>query len=350
MFQSGEENNDRTELTELGEFGLIDSIAEKVKIQLPSTIKGIGDDAAVLDYKGMETVISTDMLIEGVHFDLSYVPLKHLGYKAIAVNLSDILAMNAIPQHVTVSVALSNRFSKEAVDELYSGILNACSTYQVDLIGGDTTSSVSGLVISVTAIGAANKENLVYRDGAKEGNLLITSGDLGGAYMGLQMLEREKGIFKDSDNVQPDLEGMEYILERQLKPEPRKDVILELETMGVKPTSMIDVSDGLASEIFHLCKSSNVGVELYEDKIPIDQQTFDIALENHLDPTVCALSGGEDYELLFSVDINEFKKFKAHPMFKVIGHFTDVGQGYNLIAKNGTRHELQAQGWNSFNK
>jgi thiamine-monophosphate kinase len=349
MFQSEEENK-RTELSELGEFALIDSISEKVKIQLDSTIKGIGDDAAVVDYKDMETVISTDMLVEGVHFDLSYVPLKHLGYKAVAVNLSDILAMNAIPQHITVSIALSNRFSKEAIDELYSGILNACTTYQVDLIGGDTTSSLSGLVISITAVGSAKKKDLVYRNGAKEGNLLVTSGDLGGAYMGLQMLEREKGIFKESTNIQPDFTGMEYILERQLKPEPRKDVILELETMGVKPTSMIDVSDGLASEIFHLCKSSKLGIELYEEKIPIDQQTFDIALENHLDPTVCALSGGEDYELLFSVDINEFEKFKAHPLFKVIGHFTDEGQGYNLIAKNGTRHELQAQGWNSFKK
>jgi thiamine-monophosphate kinase len=349
MLQSQEEN-DRTELSELGEFALIDSISEKVKIQLDTTIKGIGDDAAVLDYKNMETVISTDMLIEGVHFDLSYVPLKHLGYKAVAVNLSDILAMNAIPQHITVSVALSNRFSKEAIDELYSGILNACSTYQVDLVGGDTTSSVSGLVISITAVGAAKKEDIVYRDGAKEGNLLITSGDLGGAYMGLQMLEREKGIFTESENIQPDLTGMEYILERQLKPEPRKDVILELQTMGVKPTAMIDISDGLASEIFHLCKASKLGIELYEEKIPIDQQTFDIALEHHLDPTVCALSGGEDYELLFAVDINEHAKFKAHPMFKVIGHFIDEGQGHNLIAKNGTRHDLEAQGWNSFKK
>lgn len=349
MFQSTGENG-RTELSDLGEFALIESISEKVKLQLDSTTKGIGDDAAVMNYNGMETVISTDMLIEGVHFDLGYVPLKHLGYKAVAVNLSDILAMNAIPQHITVSIALSNRFSKEAVDELYSGILNACETYQIDLIGGDTTSAVSGLVISITAVGAAKKEDLVYRDGAKEGNLLITSGDLGGAYMGLQMLEREKGIFQESSNIQPDLTGMEYILERQLKPEARKDVILELQTMGVKPTAMIDVSDGLASEIFHLCKSSKLGIELYEDKIPIDQQTFDIALENHLDPTVCALSGGEDYELLFSVDINEFEKFKAHPLFKVIGHFTDENQGYNLIAKNGTRHELQAQGWNSFKK
>jgi thiamine-monophosphate kinase len=349
MFQSGEENN-RTELSELGEFALIDSISEKVKIKRPTTTKGIGDDAAVLNYSGMETVISTDMLIEGVHFDLSYVPLKHLGYKAVAVNLSDILAMNAIPQHITVSVALSNRFSKEAVDELYAGILNACDTYDVDLIGGDTTSSVAGLVISITAVGAANKEDIVYRDGAKDTNLLVVSGDLGGAYIGLQMLEREKGIFEENAKIQPDLTGMEYILERQLKPEPRQDVILELKTMGVKPTSMIDISDGLASEIFHLCKSSGLGIELYEEKIPIDQQTFDIALENHLDPTTCALSGGEDYELLFSVDINEFEKFKAHPLFKVIGHFTEESQGHNLIAKNGTRHELQAQGWNSFKK
>ncbi len=349
MFQSKGEQN-RTELSELGEFELIDSIAEKVTITQESTIKGIGDDAAIMDYKNMKTVVSTDMLVEGVHFDLSYVPLKHLGYKAVAVNLSDIFAMNAIPEQITVSLALSNRFSKEAVDELYDGILNACKTYSVDLVGGDTTSAVSGLVISVTAIGSAAQEDLVYRNGAKEGNLLVTSGDLGGAYMGLQMLEREKGIFKESANIQPDFTGLEYILERQLKPEPRKDVIMALKTMGVKPTSMIDVSDGLASEIFHLCKASKLGIELYEDKIPIDQQTFDVALENHLDPTVCALSGGEDYELLFSVDINEYDHFKAHPLFKIIGHFVDEGQGYNLIAKNGSRHELQAQGWNSFNK
>lgn len=347
MFQSGEENK-RTELSELGEFGLIDRIAEKVTLQLESSVKGIGDDSAVIDYKGLSTVVSTDMLVEGVHFDLTYVPLKHLGYKAITVNLSDILAMNAIPQQVTVSLALSNRFSKEAVDELYKGILSACATYNVDLIGGDTTSAVAGLVISVTAIGAAKKEDLVYRNGAKEGNLLVTTGDLGGAYMGLQMLEREKEIFKEAANVQPDFNGMEYILERQLKPEPRKDVIVELKNIGLKPTAMIDISDGLASEIFHLCKSSDLGIELYEDKIPIDQQTFDVAMENHLDPTVCALSGGEDYELLLAVDLKDYDKIKGHPLFKIIGHFTEAAQGHYLIAKNGTRHELQAQGWNSF--
>lgn len=349
MFQSDNEEK-RTELGELGEFGLIDTIKEKVKIKLDSTLKGIGDDAAVLNYEGEKTVISTDMLVEGVHFDMSYVPLKHLGYKAIAVNLSDILAMNAIPQHVTVSVALSNRFSVEAVEELYTGIQLACETYGVDLVGGDTTSSVSGLIISVTATGSAKEEDIVYRDGAKEGNLLVSSGDLGGAYMGLQMLEREKGIFEESKNVQPNFEGMEYILERQLKPEPRKDVITELKRLEIKPTAMIDVSDGLASEILHLCKESNLGMELHEDKIPIDQQTFDTAVENHLDPTMCALNGGEDYELLFALDLKDYDKVKGHPLFKVIGHFVDPGQGYNLIAKNGTRHDIEAQGWNSFKK
>ncbi len=347
MFQS-EDSSKRTELEQLGEFGLIEAIKAKVKLKLDSSIKGIGDDAAVLDYGGEKVVISTDMLVEGVHFDLSYVPLKHLGYKAVVVNLSDILAMNAIPQHITVSIALSNRFSAEAVEELYLGIKLACDTYNVDLVGGDTTSSVAGLIISVTATGCAKEENIVYRNTAKESNILVASGDLGGAYMGLQMLEREKEIFEESDNVQPSLEGMEYILERQLKPEARKDVIVELERLKIKPTAMIDVSDGLASEILHICTSSKVGVDLYEDKIPIDQQTFDVAVENHLDPTMCALNGGEDYELLFALDLKDYDKIKGHPLFKVIGHLTDVGQGHNLVAKNGTRHDIQAQGWDSF--
>lgn len=349
MFQSQDDNN-RTELGDLGEFGLIENIAKQVKLQRPTSIKGIGDDAAVLDYTAGKTVISTDMLVEGVHFDLTYVPLKHLGYKAVVVNLSDIFAMNAIPQHITVSIALSNRFSVEAVNELYAGIQFACDTYEVDLIGGDTTSSLAGLMISITATGTAKEEDIVYRNGAKESNLLVCSGDLGGAYMGLQMLEREKGIFVENAKVQPDFTGMEYILERQLKPEARRDVVLELQRLGVKPTAMIDVSDGLASEVLHICKASELGVDLYEDKIPIDQQTFDTAVANHLDPTMCAMNGGEDYELLMSIDLKDFDKIKGHPLLKVIGHFTEKESGQSLIAKNGTRHDIEAQGWNSFKK
>ena len=345
---SEEPNKNRTELSNIGEFGLIEHLAKHVKLQHKSTIKGIGDDAAVVDYGNEKMVISTDMLVEGVHFDLSYVPLKHLGYKAVVVNLSDILAMNAIPKHITVSIAISNRFSLEAIEELYAGILMACDNFDIDLIGGDTTSSLSGLVISITVMGSANPEKLVYRNGAKESNLLVATGDYGAAYMGLQILEREKTIFKESPNVQPDLTDMDYILERQLKPEPRLDVILEFQRLNLQPTAMIDVSDGLASEIIHLCTQSGVGIELYEEKIPIDQQTFDIAMENHLDPTVCALNGGEDYELLFALDLKDFEKIKGNPLFKIIGHFTEKENGCNLIAKGGTRHELKAQGWNSF--
>lgn len=344
-----EENQKRTEISELGEFGLINEIQKNTKLKLDSSKIGIGDDAAVIDHGDLQTVVSTDMMLEGVHFDLSYAPLKHLGYKAIASNLSDIFAMNAVPTQVTVSIGLSNRFSLEAVKELYIGIETACQTYNVDLVGGDTTSSLSGLVISVTAIGQAKSEDIVTRSGAKDGNLLVVSGDLGAAYMGLQMLEREKGIFNETNNVQPDFTGMEYILERQLKPEPRKDVVMALQSFGIVPTAMIDVSDGLSSEALHLATNSDLGVTIYEDKIPIDQQTFDVAMENHLDPTVCALSGGEDYELLFAMDINEYDKIKDQKIFSAIGHFTAKSEGNKLIAKNGTEHELIAQGWNHMN-
>lgn len=343
-----QEPTKRTELEQLGEFGLINHLAQHIKLNQSSTLKGIGDDAAVLDYSDGKTVVSTDMLVEGVHFDLSYVPLKHLGYKAVVVNLSDIFAMNAVPQHITVSIALSNRFSVEAVEELYAGILLACENYNVDLIGGDTTSSLSGLVISVTAMGVAKEKEIVYRDGAKDTNLLLVSGDLGGAYMGLQILEREKRIFEENSKIQPELTGMEYILERQLKPEARRDVVAELKRIGVLPTAMIDVSDGLASEVIHLCKGSKLGVSIHEDKIPIDQQTFDVAIEHHLDPTMCAMNGGEDYELLFAIDLKDYDKVKGHPLFKVIGHFTEESEGYQLVAKNGTTHPIEAQGWNSF--
>lgn len=343
------ENSGRTELTSLGEFGLINHLTEHVEIYNESSLKGIGDDAAVIKYDNdKSTLVSTDMLVEGVHFDLTYVPLKHLGYKAIIVNLSDIYAMNGTPKQVTVSIAASNRFSVEAIEELYAGMLFACKKYNVDLVGGDTTSSTSGLIISVTAIGEAKKEDIVYRNGAKEKDLVCVSGDLGGAYMGLQVLEREKFVFKDNPQLQPDLVGNDYILERQLKPEARMDIIELFKTLGIKPTSMIDISDGLASELMHLCTQSEVGCELYEDKIPLDPQTFDRAREFSLDPTVCALSGGEDYELLFTIPMSEYEKIKNVPDFTIIGHITPKASGLNLIAKAGTSHPITAQGWNAF--
>ncbi|MCW3078428.1 MAG: thiL [Bacteroidetes bacterium] len=344
------DNTERTELSQLGEFGLIKHLTQHIELTQQSTIKGVGDDAAVIDNKDLQTVVSTDMLVEGVHFDLTYVPLKHLGYKSIVVNLSDIYAMNAQPAQVVVSFALSSRFSLEAVEELYAGMLMACKKYNVDLVGGDTTSSLSGLVISITAIGSAKKEDLVFRDGAKESNLLCVSGDLGGAYMGLQILEREKAVFKDNPKLQPDLEGKDYILERQLKPEARKDIIELLKGLEIKPTSMIDVSDGLSSEILHLCTQSNVGVELYEEKIPIDPLTYDTAREFNLDPTMCTLSGGEDYELLFTIDIGDYNKIKNLPDFSIIGHITNTAKGLNMVSKSGSVHELKAQGWNALLK
>ncbi len=344
------ENSGRTELTSLGEFGLINHLTEHVEIYNPaSSLKGIGDDAAVIKYDNdKSTLVSTDMLVEGVHFDLTYSPLKHLGFKAIAVNLSDICAMNGTPKQVTVSIAASNRFSVEALEELYAGMLYACKKYKVDLVGGDTTSSTSGLIISVTAIGEAKPEDIVYRNGAKEKDLVCVTGDLGGAYMGLQILEREKFVFKDNPQLQPDLEGNDYILERQLKPEARVDIIELFKSLNIKPSSMIDVSDGLASELMHLCTQSGVGCELYEDKIPLDPQTFDRAREFSLDPTVCALSGGEDYELLFTLPMSEYDKIKNLPDFTIIGHITPKSSGLNLIAKAGTSHPITAQGWNSF--
>ena len=343
------ENKERTELKTLGEFGLINHLTEHVELYNSSSLKGIGDDAAVIKYENeKQTLISTDMLVEGVHFDLTYVPLKHLGYKAVTVNLSDICAMNGIPKQITVSIAASSRFSVEALEELYAGILFACKKYNIDLIGGDTTSSTSGLIISVTVIGEADKDKIVYRNGAKEKDLLCVTGDLGGAYMGLQILEREKFVFKENPNVQPDLEGNDYILERQLKPEPRMDVIELFKKMQLQPTSMIDVSDGLASEIIHLCTQSEVGCELYEDKIPIDPQTFERAREFSLDPTVCALSGGEDYELLFTIPMSDYDKVKGSPDISIIGHMTAKTAGINLIAKSGSSHPITAQGWNAF--
>ena len=344
------DNTSDTNLAELGEFGLIKHLTQHIELYQPSTIKGVGDDAAVINYEDLQTVISTDILIEGVHFDLTYVPLRHLGYKSVIVNLSDVYAMNAHPKQILVSIALSNRFKLEAIEELYSGMLAACKKYKVDLVGGDTTSSLSGLVISITAIGGVKKEDITYRNGAKETNLLCVSGDLGGAYMGLQILEREKSVFNENPKLQPDLEGKDYLLERQLKPEARKDIIETLHSLGIKPTAMIDVSDGLSSELLHLCSQSDVGVELYEEKIPIDSLTYETAREFNLDPTLCSLSGGEDYELLFTVDINEYEKLKNSMDITIIGHITDKAKGCNMISKSGTVHELKAQGWNALLK
>jgi thiamine-monophosphate kinase len=343
-----ENKTGRTELSSLGEFALIDQIANSVEIKNPETVKGIGDDAAVIDNGEFATVISTDMLVEGVHFDLTFHPLKHLGYKSVIVNLSDIFAMNARPKQILTSIAISNRFSLEAIEELYSGMRAACEKYGVDLIGGDTTSSTSGLILSITAIGNGKKENLAYRSGAKENDLLCVTGDLGGAYIGLQLLEREKKIFLENPNIQPDLGGSDYILERQLKPEARKDIVDKLFELGVKPTSMIDISDGLSSEIMHICKESGVGCNIYEDKIPIDPQTFERAREFGLDPTVCALNGGEDYELLFTIKQDDYEKIRMDLDVSIIGHITDKASGANLVDKSENVVKLKAQGWDSF--
>jgi thiamine-monophosphate kinase len=344
------DNTSRTELSELGEFGLIRHLTQHITLNHESSVKGVGDDAAVIDNHGLHTVVTTDMLVEGVHFDLTYVPLKHLGYKSVVVNLSDIYAMNAQPRQIVVSLAISSRFSLEAVEELYAGILLACNKYNVDLVGGDTSTSLTGLVISITAIGVAKKEEIVYRDGAKESNLLCVSGDLGGAYMGLQVLEREKSIFKENPKLQPDLEGKDYILERQLKPEARKDIVDLFRKLGIQPTSMIDISDGLSSEILHLCTQSKTGVELYEEKIPVDALTEETAREFNLDPTLCALSGGEDYELLFTVDIGDYEKIKNSKEISIIGHITNEAKGRLMVARSGSVHELTAQGWNALLK
>lgn len=341
-------DENRTEISHLGEFGLIKHLTEQVQIKNASTIKGIGDDAAVIKLNA-EVLVSTDMLVEGVHFDMTYTPLKHLGYKAITSNLSDICAMNGHPKQVTVSLAVSSRFSVEALEELYAGINLACDRYQVDLVGGDTTSSLSGLVISVTAIGYS-KTVPIYRSGAKEHDLIVVSGDFGGAYMGLQYLEREKEVYKSNPKIQPDLDGKDYILERQLKPEARIDVVIQLEELGIKPTSMIDVSDGLASELHHIAHQSEVGCTIYEDKLPIDPTTYQAARDFELDPTMCALNGGEDYELLFTIQQADFEKIKNLPDFTVIGHITDKAAGLNLVTKNEMVHPLKAQGWEHFDR
>ena len=342
------ENKERTSLEELGEFGLIKHLTDNFKIAHESSVKGIGDDAAVLDFKDKQALISTDLLLEGVHFDLSYVPLMHLGYKAVQVNLSDIYAMNGVATQITVSLGVSSKFPLEAVEEIYKGIELACNKFNIDLIGGDTSSSRQGLVISVTSIGYAVKEDITYRNGAQEGDLLCVSGDLGGAYVGLQILEREKQIFLENPQIQPDLEGKDYIIERQLKPEGRRDVVDLLAQLKIKPTAMIDVSDGLASEILHITNQSDKGCTIYEDKLPIDPVTYETARELGLDPTVCALNGGEDYELLFTIKQSDYEKLKNDVDISVIGHITDKNSGVKMISKSDVVHELKAQGWNAF--
>ena len=338
----------RTEISDLGEFGLIDHLNEKVIIKNSSTLKGIGDDAAVIEAGDMVKVVTTDLLMEGVHFDLSYAPLPHLGFKAVAVNVSDVAAMNAVPKQITVSIALSNRFSVESIDALYEGIHAACEHYGVDLIGGDTTASRSGLAISVTAIGEAKPEQISYRSGAKENDILCVTGDLGAALVGLQILEREKEVFLANPDMKPDLGKYTLVTARQLKPDARVDIIHELREMQVVPTSMMDISDGLASEIFHICKASGVGATIYEDKLPIDKQTFDTAVELNLDPITCVMNGGEDYELLFTIDQKDFAKLEKHPDIHFIGHISKAEEGKYLVTKSGTAVQIKAQGWKHF--
>ncbi|MBC8486855.1 MAG: thiamine-phosphate kinase [Bacteroidetes bacterium] len=340
----------RTELSELGEFELIDLLTKNIKLKHKSSVKGVGDDAAVINYGNKQTLITNDLLIEGVHFDLTYVPLKHLGYKAAVVNFSDIIAMNGIPRQLIIGIGVSNRFSVEALEEFYSGISLACENYNVDIVGGDTVSSVSGLFISVTVIGEAKKDDIVYRDTAKKGDLIFVSGDLGAAYMGLLLLEREKQTFKADPNMQPDLGGYDYILGRQLKPEVRKDILKLLNGIAVKPTSMIDISDGLASEILHICKDSKLGCNIYEEKLPIDVTTAALAQEFEIDPTTVALNGGEDYELLFTIKQDDYDKIKDITGISVIGNLTEKNEGVNLISRSGASVPIIAQGWDAFLK
>jgi thiamine-monophosphate kinase len=343
-------NEQRTSLSELGEFGLIKHVTDSIKLIHKSSVKGVGDDAAVLQFDKKQVLVTTDLLVEGIHFDLSYMPLKHLGYKAVMVNLSDIYAMNGLATQITVSIAVSNRFPLEAIEELYAGIHLACATYKVDLVGGDTTSSTKGLLISITAIGEANAKDIVYRNGAKPNDLLVVSGDLGAAYLGLQVLEREKQVFQVNPNAQPDLDNYTYLIERQLKPEARKDILKLLKELKVTPTAMIDISDGLSSEIIHICQQSKVGCNLYEDKIPLDPQVISTCEEFNIDSTTVALSGGEDYELLFTIDTADYPKIKANPNLTVIGHITAPDEGMHLVTRAGQKIALKAQGWNALLK
>ncbi len=339
-------SNERTEISSLGEFGLIEHLTRNIELQNASSVLGVGDDAAVIDHFGKQTVITTDLLLEGVHFDLIYTPLKHLGYKSVIVNLSDIYAMNATPTQIIMSIGISNRFSVEAIDEFYEGVYAACNKYGVDLVGGDTTSSQRGLVISVTAIGEVAPDKFVKRSTAQKGDLLCVSGDLGAAYVGLLFLEREKKIYMESPGVQPDLEGESYVIGRLLKPEARKDIVEFFESQGVQPTSMMDISDGLSSEILHICKESNLGCVLYEEKIPIAEEMKKAAFKFEIDPTACALSGGEDYELLFTISQSDYDKLVLNEQISVVGYMTEPEQSAHIITKGGGKHAITAQGWN----
>ena len=340
----------RTEIATLGDFGLIKHLTENIRLQNPESKYGVGDDAAVLDFAGQQTLVTTDLLMEGVHFDLVYTPLKHLGYKAAIVNFSDIYAMNGTPKQITVSLAVSKRFCIEDLEQFYEGLQLACQIHGVDIVGGDTTSSVTGLAISITCLGVAEKDAIVYRNGAKETDLICVSGDLGAAYMGLQLLEREKAVFAGQQEINPDFTGKEYLLERQLKPEARKDIVEALAKEGVRPTSMMDVSDGLSSELMHICTQSKVGCRVYEERIPIDYQTAVMAEELNMNVTTCALNGGEDYELLFTVPLTDHDKVAAMKGVKVIGHITKSELGCGLITRDGQEFELKAQGWNPLNE
>ncbi|WP_118951180.1 thiamine-phosphate kinase [Taibaiella helva] len=341
-------SEERTEIASLGEFGLIDHLTRNNETRQASTILSIGDDAAVIDQFGKQTVISSDMLVEGIHFDLMYTPLKHLGYKSVVVNLSDICAMNAIPTHITLNIGISNRFSVEALEEFYEGVYAACRHYNVDLIGGDTVSAQKGLIISITAIGEVTPDKFVTRSGARPNDLLCVTGDLGAAYLGLQLLEREKKIFLENPGIKPDLEGRAYVTGRLLKPEARLDIVEWLAEHDIRPTAMMDVSDGLSSEILHLCKQSHTGCVLYEDKIPFHDETKEVAYKFDLDPTACALSGGEDYELLFTISQEDYDKLRMQELISVIGYMTPPEEGKNLITRKGNKHELIAQGWVAF--
>ncbi|MCL6524347.1 MAG: thiamine-phosphate kinase [Thermoflavifilum sp.] len=342
--------NERTEISALGEFGLIEYLTKNIEIQHASTLVGVGDDAAVIDHFGRQTVISTDLLIEGIHFDLLYTPLKHLGYKSVVVNLSDIYAMMATPTQLTISIAVSNRFSVEALTEFYEGVYLACERYGVDLVGGDTSSSQKGFIISVTAIGEVAPDQFVLRSTARKGDLICVSGDLGAAYLGLQILEREKRLYLDDPKMQPELEPYTYVIGRQLKPEARQDIVEWLQENHIKPTAMMDISDGLSSDILHICKRSNVGCVIYEEKIPIAEETRLAAYPFQLDPTACALSGGEDYELLFTISPEDYDKITTSEQISVVGYITDISEGAHIITKGGNKYKLVAQGWNAFHQ
>jgi thiamine-monophosphate kinase len=340
----------RTEISTLGEFGLIDHLTKNIILTQPTTKKGVGDDAAVVDNSDKRTLVTTDLLLEGIHFDLTYVPLKHLGYKSAVVNFSDIYAMNGKPQQITVSLGISQRFSVEDLETFYAGVLLACEIYGVDLVGGDTTSSLTGFSISITCVGTADEKKIVYRNGAKDTDLVFVSGDLGAAYMGLQLLEREKAVFGGKTDFQPDFSGKEYVLERQLKPEARKDIVNMLSEQGIVPTAMIDISDGLSSDILHICKQSNTGCRIFEERLPIDYQTAVMAETFHMNVTTAALNGGEDYELLFTVPLSLHEKVSALPGIHLVGHITKPEEGCYLVTRDGQEMELKAQGWNPVGK